>query len=105
MVTSKVESPSTNSPKVEKRADKLSEQDRQNARQMFDKYDKDKSGNISKDELRSLLEEYLRTKKMGNMVFERYVHITKHVTVADWLTDICNKQTRMDLVMLILRSF
>jgi Ca2+-binding EF-hand superfamily protein len=84
MVTSKVESPSTNSPKVEKRADKLSEEDRRNARQMFDKYDKDKSGNISKDELRSLLEEYLRTKKMGNMVFERYVQNNKHVTGTDW---------------------
>jgi Ca2+-binding EF-hand superfamily protein len=76
-----LESPSTNSPKVVKQADKLTEEQKQQARVAFDKYDNDKSGHISKDELKQILQETLRSKNMGNLIFERLVN--SHLQQAD----------------------
>ncbi|KAL0482587.1 calmodulin [Acrasis kona] len=64
---------STSTVKVVGQADKLTDTQRQEAKLAFDKHDVDKSGTISRNELKKVLEENLKGKKMGNLVFDRLV--------------------------------
>ena len=59
----------------------LTDAEKAEASTAFDKYDKDKSGTIDKQELTALLEEVCAKKKMAKVLFQRLVSM--HLTSAD----------------------